>query len=174
MIYFGEIHLAGILFVVFPSLTRGLVFVRSAHVLRITLLKIQEFHPEHREAVVSLWNTVFPNPAPHNDPQQSIDQKTAINDGLFFVAIEDETVVGTILGGYDGHRGWIYSVAVSPDRQRQGIGTKLIRHAESVLIERGSPKINLQVRSDNAEVVAFYQTLGYRVEERIGMGKIVV
>jgi len=77
------------------------------------------------------------------------------------------------MAGYDGHRGWLYTVAVSPQYRRQGIGRKLVQHAESALIEMGCLKINLQVRASNAEVVAFYQRLGYLVEERISMGKLL-
>ncbi|GEM_PF-5155606 len=69
--------------------------------------------------------------------------------------------------------GWLYTVAVSPQYQRQGIGRKLVQQAESALIAMGCPKINLQVRSSNAEVVAFYRRLGYAIEERISMGKVL-
>jgi ribosomal protein S18 acetylase RimI-like enzyme len=75
------------------------------------------------------------------------------------------------MGGYDGHRGWIYSVAVLPQYQRRGIGTALIRHLESTLTALGCLKVNLQVRSTNAAVIAFYKRLGYTVEERVSMGK---
>ncbi|MHC5732249.1 MAG: GNAT family N-acetyltransferase, partial [Nostoc sp.] len=85
----------------------------------------------------------------------------------------NSVILGTIMAGYDGHRGWLYTVAVSPQYQRQGIGSKLVRHAESVLIAMGCLKINLQVRISNAEVVEFYRKLGYLVEERISMGKLV-
>ncbi|BAY43543.1 GCN5-related N-acetyltransferase [Scytonema sp. HK-05] len=80
-------------------------------------------------------------------------------------------IVGTIMAGYDGHRGWLYTAAVSPQHRRQGIGSKLVQHAESVLIAMECPKINLQVRASNAEVVAFYKKLGYFTEERITHGK---
>ena len=75
------------------------------------------------------------------------------------------------MGGYDGHRGWIYSVAVRPEHRGQGIGRELIRTLETMLAERGCPKVNLQVRASNKQVVAFYKKLGYAVEERINMGK---
>jgi ribosomal protein S18 acetylase RimI-like enzyme len=90
---------------------------------------------------------------------------------LLFVAEVDREVVGTVMGGYDGHRGWIYSVAVAPGCQRQGIGAALIRHLEAALVARGCLKINLQVRATNALVIAFYRKLGYEIEERVSMGK---
>jgi len=73
--------------------------------------------------------------------------------------------------GYDGHRGWIYSLAVSPSHRRQGIGTQLVHHGERELVRRGCVKINLQIIEGNEAVVAFYSALGYSVEKRISMGK---
>jgi ribosomal protein S18 acetylase RimI-like enzyme len=78
------------------------------------------------------------------------------------------------MAGYDGHRGWLYRVAVHPRHQRHGLGAALVRHAEAELIALGCPKINLQVLAGNAAVVAFYEKLGYRVEERVSMGKRLV
>ncbi|MFT5092281.1 MAG: ribosomal protein S18 acetylase RimI-like enzyme [Porticoccaceae bacterium] len=136
-------------------------------------MNICSYAPGNCEQVVALWNEVFPGSTGHNDLGESIDRKVAANDGLFFVALDGDAVVGTVLAGYDGHRGWLYSLAVSPDCQRCGIGTKLVRHAEEVLAQRGCPKLNLQVRADNAAVVAFYESLGYQSEERISMGKLL-
>ena len=92
---------------------------------------------------------------------------------LFFVALLDGKLVGTVMGGYDGHRGWVYSLAVTPELRRRGIGTALVRHVERALRERGCPKINLQVLASNAATVAFYEKLGYAVEERVSMGKVL-
>ena len=77
------------------------------------------------------------------------------------------------MGGYDGHRGWIYSLAVAPRFRRRGIGTALVRHVEKALLGRGCPKINLQVLPSNSDVVAFYRKLGYKVEERISIGRVL-
>ncbi len=125
----------------------------------------------HRSQVIALWNTVFGYNAAHNSPTVSIDKKIAVDDGLFFVAAADDAVVGTIMAGYDGHRGWIYSVAVSPSHRRQGIGSRLVAHAERALIDKGSVKINLQIMEGNESVTAFYAELGYAVEKRVSMGK---
>ncbi|MEW4486960.1 GNAT family acetyltransferase [Thalassoglobus sp. JC818] len=134
-------------------------------------VEIRNYRSTDRSAVVSLWNEVFPNSTGHNDPEASIDRKCEHDDGLFFVAQDTGEIVGTAMGGYDGHRGWIYSLAVLPTRQRQGIGRLLIQHTEVALAKLGCPKVNLQVRSDNGEVVAFYQSLGYETEQRVSMGK---
>jgi ribosomal protein S18 acetylase RimI-like enzyme len=90
---------------------------------------------------------------------------------LLLVAVDAELVVGSIIAGYDGHRGWLYAVAVLNSHCRQGIGTALVGAAEARLRSMGCSKINLQVRSTNATVVAFYRRLGYLIEERTSMGK---
>jgi len=79
--------------------------------------------------------------------------------------------VGTVMAGYDGHRGWIYSVAVAPQHRRKGIGSRLMSVAEEALIERGCVKINLQILEGNEAVTAFYSSLGFSVEKRVSMGK---
>ena len=116
---------------------------------------------------------VFPNPAPHNDPSGSIDRKLAVSDDLFLVACEGDKLIGTVMAGYDGHRGWIYSLAVAPDRRKTGIGRSLVERVEEVLRKRGCCKINLQILEHNAQVTGFYETLGFRVEPRVSMGKII-
>ncbi|BCX68255.1 GNAT family acetyltransferase [Pseudomonas izuensis] len=125
----------------------------------------------HRRCVVDLWETVFGYETAHNTPSLAIDKKLAVKDGLFFVALAGNEVVGTVLAGYDGHRGWLYSVAVHPAHRRKGLGAKLIRHAEDALTLRGCMKINLQIVSTNEIVKAFYESLGYSTEPRISMGK---
>ena len=130
--------------------------------------------PAHRPQVIALWEAVFRYDAPHNKPTVSIDKKVAVADGLFFVALSEDTVVGTIMAGYDGHRGWIYSVAVSPAHRRQGVGSQLVRFAEQALAEKGCVKINLQIMDGNENVTAFYARLGFSVEKRISMGKRLV
>ena len=75
------------------------------------------------------------------------------------------------MAGYDGHRGWIYSVAVDPAHRRKGVASALMKHAEARLTERGCVKLNLQIIGTNQAVVAFYEALGYAVEDRISMGK---
>ncbi|WPX56899.1 MULTISPECIES: GNAT family acetyltransferase [unclassified Pseudomonas] len=125
----------------------------------------------HRASVTALWHNAFGYETAHNSPGLAIDKKVACGDGLFFVALAEDVVVGTVLAGYDGHRGWLYSIAVHPSLRRQGLGARLVRHAEQALTERGCMKINLQVVSSNEGVTAFYETLGYSVEPRISLGK---
>ena len=127
----------------------------------------------HRDEVIALWRTVFAYTQPHNQPALAIDRKLAVGDSLFFVALRGGAVVGTVMAGYDGHRGWLYAVAVPPTHQRQGIGAALVRHAEAALAARGCLKINLQITGGNEAVAGFYEALGYRVEPRVSMGKLI-
>ena len=134
-------------------------------------MQIRPYQDVDEPAVVALWNEVLPDDAPHNQPATTIRKKLAVERDLFFVAVAEGAVVGTVLGGYDGHRGWVYAVAVRPQHRRRGIGTALLRQLEAALAERGCLKVNLQVRASNTGVVAFYGRLGYAVEERVSMGK---
>lgn len=132
---------------------------------------IRPYEIADEPGVIALWREALADSAPHNEPGQALRMKREAGDGLLFVAELNGDVVGTAMGGYDGHRGWIYSVAVGESLRRQGIGSALLRRLEEELIERGCLKVNLQVRSTNAAVIAFYEQLGYSIEERISMGK---
>lgn len=123
--------------------------------------------------VVNLWRNVFAYTEPRNDPARALRQKLSHDRDLLLVAVEDGHVIGTAMGGYDGHRGWLYSVAVHAAHRRHGVATALVQQLERLLAERGCPKINLQVFPSNAQAAAFYRTLGYAVEERISMGKVL-
>ena len=126
---------------------------------------------KHRSEVIRIWKMVFNYQDARNRPESIIDSKLAVRDNLFFVALNREEVVGTILAGYDGHRGWIYSLAVVPEMRKRSIGSGLLHHAEKALKELGCAKINLQILQSNEAVREFYLKNGYRVEERISMGK---
>lgn len=134
-------------------------------------MQIRACEPADEPAIVDLWMQVLPDAAMHNDPRVSLENKLKTGDGLLLVATRDEQIVGTVMGGYDGHRGWVYSLAVLPQVRRRGIGTALCRHLEQLLRDRGCLKLNLQVRSDNSEVIAFYETLGFAIEQRTSLGK---
>jgi ribosomal protein S18 acetylase RimI-like enzyme len=136
-----------------------------------TITIIPYSNASHRGQVIALWETVFGYETAHNTPSLAIDKKLAVDDGLFFVAVTERTVVGTIMAGYDGHRGWIYSVAVHPDHRKQRIGSELVSQAERALAGKGCMKINLQIVQGNEAVAAFYASLGYAEEKRISMGK---
>ena len=123
--------------------------------------------------VTALWERVFPDERPWNTAAAVIARKHAEGDGLFWVAARGADLIGAVMAGYDGQRGWIYHLAVAPEHRRGGVGRALVRAAEAALAARGCPKINLQVLASNREVVAFYERLGWRVEERVSMGKTI-
>lgn len=137
------------------------------------VMLITVYNPSHFDRVNELWKRVLPDDPPHNHAERSIPAKVAHQPELFFVALADSHVVGTTMAGYDGHRGWLYSVAVDPDRRRRGIATAMVRHVEETLAAMGCVKINLQIRAGNEAVAAFYQRLGYEAEPRASMGKLI-
>ncbi len=135
------------------------------------MIQIRAYSESDEAAVAELWREVFPGSPSWNHPETDIRRKLSVQRELFLVATLGSEIVGTAMAGYDGHRGWVYYLAVSPRHRRQGIGTALMRHVERRLASLGCPKLNLQVRVSNHEVVTFYTKLGYQIEERISMGK---
>lgn len=108
---------------------------------------------------------------PHNDPAMDIKRKLDIDPELFLVGLLEEVVVATVMGGYEGHRGWINYLAVKPSYQRDGHGRAMMVAVEALMQKKGCPKINLQVRSANKEVRAFYLALGYVDDDVVSLGK---
>ncbi len=127
-----------------------------------------------RSNVAALWEAVFPNDSPHNAPLKVFDAKLILQDGMLLIAVEEEAVIGTAIAGYDGVRGWLHKVAVLPEYQRRGVATALVRHAMRVLRTVGCVKVNLQIRATNSEVRGFYESLGFKIEERLSMAKHIV
>ena len=126
----------------------------------------------HRDGFIALYNDVFGYTEPHHDPGLVVEKKLEAGDGLFFVALSEAgDVIGSVMAGYDGHRGWIYSLAVAESRRKQGLGRALMARAEEALASHGCLKINLQILEGNADVEAFYHKLGFQTEPRISMGK---
>ncbi len=136
-------------------------------------MDIVPFSPTRHDEVHALWHQVFGYTEARNAPALSIAKKMEWNDGLFWVALIEGRVAGTVMAGYDGHRGWIYALAVQPALQRRGIGGALLAHAEKSLAALGCLKINLQLLAANHAVAAFYEARGFQVEPRISMGKPV-
>ncbi len=134
-------------------------------------MEIRPYEDEDLSAVVGLWRAAFPDAPPWNEPSADIARKLEVQRELFVVATDGGEIVGTAMAGYDGHRGWVYSVAVSTEHRRRGIGTALMRRVERDLAGVGCPKLNLQVRGANREAVRFYESLGYLTEDRVSMGR---
>ena len=134
-------------------------------------VEIVPYAESHFDGLDGLWRACFPNDPPRNAAKAVAPSKIALQPELLLVALDGELVVGSVMAGYDGHRGWINRLAVAPAYRRQGIGAALMREAENRLLAMGCAKINLQVIESNAAVVGFYRRLGYVVEARISMGK---
>jgi len=138
-------------------------------------LRIRVVEPADLEALVALWHEVFPEyrdpTKPQRDPRANIERKLAQRDGLFWLAEGDEGIVGTAMAGYDGHRGWLYSVGVHPHVRRSGLARALVAHAEAALAQRGCPKINLQVMTVNESAQAFWRAVGYAPDLVVSFGK---
>ncbi|WP_423921752.1 GNAT family acetyltransferase [Frigoribacterium sp. 2-23] len=133
-------------------------------------MHIRVFDEKDTAAVVALWRAAGLT-RPWNDPYADIRRKQQEQPDLFFVAEVADDLVGVILAGYDGHRGWIHYFAVSPDHRREGIGRALLSHAEQALARRGCAKVQLQVRPDNLAVLDFYEAAGYEPYEAINLGR---
>ena len=133
-------------------------------------MNIRKFRQSDRDSVITLLKQVFNIKYVHNDPELSIDMKVKHSKDLLFVAEEDNLIIGTVMAGFDGHRGWIYSLAVNPDFRRKGIGSQLMKKAINELKSLGCLKVNLQIEKDNFDVVSFYEKIGFSTEDRISMG----
>lgn len=131
---------------------------------------IRPFCSDDQNALIALWNETG-LATPQNDSVKDIERKLKVDPDLLLVALRGENLVGSIMGGYDGHRGWINYLAVAPSFQRQGIASQLMHRVEAELLRKGCPKINLQVRNTNAHVLAFYAALGYLDDNVVGLGK---
>lgn len=127
----------------------------------------------HSAKVDSLWEKVFGDEATPMTPDLVIEKDMEPDKGLSFVALSGESVIGAIMAGYDGHRGWIYAIAVLPNYQRQGIGSSLLAFTEQRLSALGCKKINLQTMEGNEAAERFFSEKGYQIEKRINMGKRV-
>ena len=136
-------------------------------------MQVRSYTESDEPAVVALWREVFPDAPARNDPRRDIQRKRETQPEGFLVATIEGLVVGTAMAGFDGHRGWVYYLAVHPDHRRKGIGSALMSRVESELATAGCTKLNLQVRASNPGAVAFYRDRGYAVEERVSLGKVL-
>ena len=129
-------------------------------------ITIRPFLTEDEEQTIALWHKCS-LVVPWNDPNTDIERKMAYQPDLFLVAVQEGWIVGTVMAGYDGHRGWLFYLA----SDRLGAGKLLVDEAERRLLKLGCQKINLQVRTTNKQMIRYYQKLGYRIDDVVGMGK---
>ena len=134
---------------------------------------LRPYHPADEASVIALWKRCG-LVRPVNDPAKDIQRKRAVGGELFLVAEREGKLLGTVMAGYDGHRGWLNYVGVDPEARLKGLGRLLVEEAEARLRALGCPKVNLQVLSDNGEVKAFYQKLGYSVDPVVSFGKRLI
>ena len=133
-------------------------------------LHIRPYRAGDESAVLDLWKSCGLI-APQNDPRKDIRRKLKVNPEWFLIGEYDGHLIATCMAGYEGHRGWINYLAVVPGKQRQGIARRMMVEVESLLKQAGCPKINLQIRSTNLQVIEFYRSIGFKIDEVTSMGK---
>ena len=131
---------------------------------------LRRYRPSDHDALVSLWSSCGLL-RPWNDPRRDIERKLVRDPGGLLVLEADGCLAGSVMVGYDGHRGWVNYLAVDPAWQGRGLGRMLMDKAEQRLLALGCPKVNLQVRTSNEHAVAFYRHLGYGTDDVVSMGK---
>ena len=136
----------------------------------MTALQIRPYRSDDEAAVVELW-VACKLVGPQNNPHKDIARKLRVNPEWFLVGELDNKIVTTCMVGYEGHRGWINYLAVAPGCQRRGFAQQIMEEAERLLRQVGCPKINLQVRTANAQVIEFYKSIGFKVDDVVSMGK---
>jgi len=119
---------------------------------------------------VALWERVGLT-RPWNDPQADFARAVTGPPSTVLGASVDGELVGTVMAGFDGHRGWVYDLAVDPSHQGNGIGEALLNAAETFLVEAGAPKVELMVRRTNHAVVGFYERAGYAEEDVVVLAR---
>ena len=142
------------------------------HYLR-TPMELRPYRSDDEAAVIALWQACGLT-RPWNNPQLDIERKLTVQPEMFYVVEDGGAIVATMMVGYEGHRGWINYLAVAESHRRRGLARRLMAEAERALIERGCPKINLQIRATNSAVVAFYASLGYAQDDVISMGRRLI
>lgn len=131
---------------------------------------IRIFREEDKQTVIEMWhlcNLI----SEANNPELDIERKRKEDGSLFFVGEYNGSPVATCMAGYDGHRGWLYYLAVHPDYQKRHFGKMIVKHAEEALKSTGCPKIDLMIRNTNRKTIKFYEKVGYVHEPVIVMGK---
>jgi ribosomal protein S18 acetylase RimI-like enzyme len=134
-------------------------------------ITIRPYTEQDQEQLIMLWEKVFPGAPPHNNPAKDLRIRRDVPRDHFLVAIHGDAVIGVVMAGCDGLQGWVYYLGVDPGFRRQGIGTSLMKRVETRLLEKGCQELSFQIWASNAEVQAFYETLGYQAEDRRTMRK---
>ena len=136
-------------------------------------MDIIEYKSEYESAVIELWEKCDLT-RPWNNPGLDIERKMKDKPELFLVGLINGKVVASVMGGYEGHRGWVYYLGVEPEQRKRGLAKRMMDAIEERLLEMGCPKINIQVRSGNTGALNFFGKIGYNTEERISLGKRLI
>ena len=134
---------------------------------------IRQFVPNDTNRVIFIWEQcdLVRN---WNNPNFDIQRKINFQKELFFVGLLNDEIIATAMFGYDGHRGWLNYFAVLPNFQKRGFGKQLMTFGEMALIEKGCPKLNLQMRNDNTKAINFYQKVGYKEDAVVSFGRRLI
>jgi ribosomal protein S18 acetylase RimI-like enzyme len=135
-------------------------------------MKPREAAPADEAAVIALWRDCGLT-RPWNDPSADYRRALAGSGSVVLIAEDGGRISGTIMVGDDGHRGWVYYLAVAPERRRAGFGRTLVAAAEAWLAGRGCAKIQLMVRDDNEAAIAFYRALGLEPQKVALLGRFL-
>ena len=134
------------------------------------MTSIGDLRPDEIEAAVALWEACDLT-RPWNDPRADIRRAFDGATSTILAHRRDGRLVATVMVGADGHRGWVYYLAVAPDMRKRGLGEAMMRAAEDWVTARGMPKMQLMVRIENAAAAGFYHAIGYETEERLLLAK---
>ena len=134
---------------------------------------IRQFVPNDTNRVIFIWEQcdLVRN---WNNPNFDIQRKLNFQKELFFVGLLNDEIIATAMFGYDGHRGWLNYFAVLPNFQKRGFGKQFMTFGEMALVEKGCPKLNLQIRNDNTKAINFYQKVGYKEDAAVSFGKRLI
>ena len=136
-------------------------------------ITIRPYSETDLNSIVSLWE-ICELSRPWNDPIKDIERKLTVQRDLFQILEKDGEILGSVMGGYDGHRGSVNYLGIHPDHKNEGLGKLLMNRIEEELIKMGCPKINLMVRNSNLDVHEFYRVIGYEEQEVVVFGKRLI
>ena len=131
---------------------------------------VKPYSSQNMDDVIDLWNRCNLLRS-WNDPKKDIKRKIKVNPELFLLGFIDNRLIATVVGGYDGHRGWINYLAVDPAYKQRGFGKQIMEAVEEKIGALGCPKINIQVRADNKDTPTFYESIGYKIDKVVSIGK---
>jgi ribosomal protein S18 acetylase RimI-like enzyme len=134
---------------------------------RALKINIRPFRDQDQDHLIGLWESVYPNAPPQNNPAWDLKTRSEVQPELFLVAYLGDRLVGAVMAGADGDQGWVYYLGVDPDCRRQGIATALMKRVEATLVSLGCLEINLQIQAENVDVQAFYEHQGYYLDARL-------